>query len=161
MRTIPLIAAAFLFTGCGPKESPAPAAPEKSSAELKRVELFGAAIAADPAIAWRSSGLGVKLISPGEGAALQMTDRVRLHYTGRLLDGTVFDDTRAKGKPAEFTVNGMIPGMAAGVMALKPGGRAVIYVPPSLGYRGMRFGNIPPLAGLIFELELLAVNPEN
>lgn len=149
------------LAGCGPKEPPAPAVPEKTQADLLREQFFGAAVAADPSIVWRSSGLGVKLIAPGEGAAPQMLDRVRFHYTGRLLNGTVFDDTRAKDKPAVFAVNRMIPGMAAGVMALKPGGKAVLYVPPSLGYGGMRFGNIPPVSGLVFEIELLAVNPES
>jgi FKBP-type peptidyl-prolyl cis-trans isomerase len=148
------------LAGCGPKEPAAPVAPEKSAAELQREEFFGAPVANDPAVSWRSSGLGIKILTPGEGAALQMADLVRFHYTGRLKDGTVFDDTRAKGRPADFVINRMLPGMAAGMLALKPGGKAVFYVPPSLGYGGQRFGKIPPVSPLVFEVELLAVNPE-
>jgi len=150
---------ALLLAGCGPKEPPAPAAPEKSVDELRREEYFGPAIAADPAIAWRPSNLGLKLLAPGEGPLLQLTDRVRVHYTGRLKDGTVFDDSRARGQPAEFNVNGLITGWSTGMLALRPGGRAVFYIPPHLGYGGLRSGKVPPFSGLIFEVEVLAVNP--
>jgi len=53
----------------------------------------------------------------------------------------------------------MMPGMTAGIAALKPGGRAVLYIPPSLGYGSLRVGKIPPVSGLIFDVELLAVKP--
>lgn len=145
--------------GCAPKEVPPPPAAEKSEAEGQREKYFGAAIAADPAVDWRSSGLGVKILAPGEGAPPQFSDRVRLHYTGRLVDGTVFDDTRAKNRPAELAISRMMRGMAEGVARLKPGGRALLHVPPSLGYGRMPVGKIPPNSGLIFDVELLAVLP--
>lgn len=148
----------LLLAGCGPRE-PGAVAPEQSVDELRREEYFGPAIAADPAIAWRPSNLGLKLLAPGEGALLQLTDRVRVHYTGRLKDGTVFDDSRARGQPSEFKVNGLIPGWSAGMLALRPGGRAVFCIPPHLGYGGLRSGKVPPFSGLIFEVEVLAVNP--
>jgi FKBP-type peptidyl-prolyl cis-trans isomerase FklB len=150
-----------LLAGCGPKAAPAPVAPQKSEAELRREKYFGAEIAADPAIVWRPSHLGIKLLAPGEGPLVQMQDRVRVHYTGRLLDGTVFDDSRARGQPADFPVNGLISGWSAGMLTLRPGGKAVFYIPPHLGYGGLRAGNIPPFSSLIFEVELLAVNPES
>lgn len=149
----------LLLTGCGPKEPPAPGGPEKSVNEVRREEYFGREIAADPTIAWRSSNLGIKIIAPGAGPLLQLTDRVRVHYTGRLKDGTVFDDSRARGRPEEFNVNGLITGWSAGMLALRPGGRAVFYIPPHLGYGGLRAGKVPPFSGLIFEVEVLAVNP--
>jgi FKBP-type peptidyl-prolyl cis-trans isomerase len=154
------LTAALLLAGCGPKPPPAPAAPEKSEAEVRREQYFGPEIAADKAIAWRNSNLGIKTLAPGEGPLIQLQDRVRVHYTGRLKDGTVFDDTRAKGRPADFPVNGLIPGWAAAMVTLRPGSQAVVYVPPHLGYGGLRSGNIPPFSGLIFEIEVLAVNPE-
>lgn len=147
------------LAGCGPKEPPAPAVPEKSEAELRRELYFGEKIAALPGVEWRNSGLGIRLITPGEGAAPKPTDVVRVHYTGRLKDGTVFDDTRAKGQPADFTVNRLITGWAAAMSSLKPGGKAEFYIPPHLGYGGLRAGKIPPFSGLIFEVELIAVNP--
>jgi FKBP-type peptidyl-prolyl cis-trans isomerase len=157
----PLLALTLVLalTGCGPGETATPPAAEKSPAELQREKFFGAAVAADPAVEWRASGLGVKILAPGEGAPPRVSDRIRLHYTGSLLDGTVFDDTRATGKPAEFAVNRMVPGLVAGITSLKPGGRAVFYIPPSLGYGGMKVGKIPPVSGLIFDVELIAILP--
>lgn len=152
--------ALLLLLGCGPKEPPAPAVPDKTVDEQRRGEYFGAVIAGDKAIAWRPSNLGIKMLSPGEGAMLQLTDRVRVHYTGRLRDGTVFDDSRARGQPAEFNLNALIAGWSAGMLTLRPGGRAVFYIPPHLGYGGLRAGKVPPFSGLIFEVEVLAVNPE-
>jgi len=146
--------------GCGPQEPPAPVVAEKSVDELRREEYFGQEIAADPTIAWRPSNLGIKLFAPGEGPLLQLTDRVRMHYTGRLKDGTAFDDSRARGQPAAFNVNGLITGWSAGMLTLRPGGRAMFYIPPHLGYGGLRSGKVPPFSGLIFEVEVLAVNPE-
>jgi FKBP-type peptidyl-prolyl cis-trans isomerase FklB len=97
---------------------------------------------------------------PGEGAAPQLTDRIRVHYVGRLKDGRVFDDSHPRGQPADFVVNQLITGWAAAMPTLKPGGRAQFFIPPNLGYGGVRAGSIPPYSGLIFEVELIAVNPE-
>jgi FKBP-type peptidyl-prolyl cis-trans isomerase len=146
----------LLLAGCGPKEPPPPA---KSVDEERREEYFGLEIAADPAIAWRPSNLGIKLLAPGGGPLLQLTDRVRVHYTGRLKDGTIFDDSRARGQPVEFNVNALITGWSTAMLALRPGSRAVLYIPPHLGYGGLRSGKVPPFSGLIFEVEVLAVNP--
>lgn len=157
-RFLPLVV--LLFTaGCAPEEPPPPPVLEKSPAELQREKFFGAAVAADPAVVWRSSGLGMKVLTAGEGAPPRLTDRIRLHYTGTLADGTVFDDTRASGKPAEFVVNRMVPGLVSGLTTMKPGSRALIYIPPSLGYGGLKVGKIPPVSGLIFDVELIAILP--
>lgn len=145
--------------GCGPKAPPAPVVPEKTEAELRREEYFGAELAADKGIAWRPSNLGIRILVPGEGPLVQLQDRVRVHYTGRLLDGTVFTDSRAGGQPSDFPVNGLIPGWSAGMLTLRPGGKAVFYVPPHLGYGGLRSGKIPPFSALVFDVELIAVNP--
>lgn len=157
-RLLPLLAA-LLLAGCAPKEPPPPPAPVKSDLQLKREKFFGVAVANDPAVEWRSSGLGVKLLAPGEGTAATASDKVRVHYTGTLVDGTVFDDTRAKGKPAQFGVGQLVRGLTEGLGLMKPGGRVIFYIPPSLGYGSMRAGNIPPVSGLIFDVELLEILP--
>ncbi len=154
-----LVICALVCSGCGPKEPPPPPAPVKSDLELKREKFFGTTVAADPAVDWRSSGLGIKIITPGEGVSPTASDRVRVHYTGSLVDGTVFDDTRARNKPAQFGVGQLVRGMTEGLGFMKPGGRAILYIPPSLGYGSMRAGNIPPVSGLIFDIELLEVLP--
>lgn len=148
------------LAGCAPKPPPAPAVPEKTEAELRREQYFGAEIAADKSITWRTSNLGIKIIAPGEGPLVQLQDRVRVHYTGRLKDGTVFDSSVARGRPSDFAVDRLITGWSAAMLTLRPGGKAVFYIPPHLGYGGLRSGNIPPFSGLIFDLELIAVNPE-
>jgi FKBP-type peptidyl-prolyl cis-trans isomerase len=155
-----LLIFSLALCGCGPAEPPPPVAPVKSETELKRIKFFGAEAAADPAVDWRSTGLGVKILVPGEGTPPSFSDRVRVHYTGTLADGTVFDDTRAKGKPAEFAISKLVRGFSDGLGYIKPGGRAILYIPPSLGYGSMRAGNVPPVSGLTFDVELLAVNPE-
>lgn len=154
-----LLAAVLVLAGCAPKPPAAPAAPAKTEAELRREQYFGPEIAADKAITWRTSNLGIKLLAPGEGPLVQLQDRVRVHYTGRLKDGTVFDSSIARGKPADFSVDRLISGWSAAMLTLKPGAKAVICVPPHLGYGGLRSGSIPPFSGLIFEVEVIAVNP--
>ncbi len=153
------VGSALVLGGCGPKEPPTPVVPEKTEAELRIIQYFGEDIMADKAITWRPSGLGIKVITPGEGSTPQMMDRVRVHYTGRLKDGTVFDDSHKNGKPSDFPVNRLITGWSASMSTLKPGGKGVFYIPPHLAYGGIRAGKIPPFSGLIFEVELIAVNP--
>lgn len=152
-----LLGLVLVLAGCGPK---APVVPEKTQAELRREDYFGLEIAHAPGIEWRTNGLGIKVLVPGEGEPPKPTDTVRVHYTGRLKDGTVFDDSRARGQPSDFPVSGLISGWSAAMPSLKPGGKGIFYVPPHLGYSGLRAGKIPPFSGLIFEVELLAVNPE-
>lgn len=155
--------AAMALTGCGPKEDPAAvaavAAAEAAQVAAERTEHFGAA-AADPGIVWRPSGLGIRTITEGTGASPKLLDHVRVIYVGRLKDGTVFDDSRVKGKPADFPVNHLMGGFAAALPSMKVGGKSVFYIPPSLGYGSRKAGDIPANSGLIFEVELLAINPE-
>ena len=158
-RALPLLTVGLvlLLAGCEPAP---PAVPERDEAAYWREEYFGAQAKA-PGIAWRSSGLGIRILTPGEGKAPQMMDHVLVHYVGRLKDGTVFADSHTGGgKPSNFVVSRLIPGWAAAMPALKPGGRAEFFIPPYLGYGGLQSGKIPAHSGLIFEVELLAVNPE-
>jgi FKBP-type peptidyl-prolyl cis-trans isomerase len=154
-----LLVVALLLSGCAPKEPPPPPAPVKSDLQVKREKFFGVDAANDPAIDWRSTGLGVKILVAGDGPSPKFSDRVRMHYTGTLADGTVFDDTRAKDKPVVFALSRLLRGMTDGLGFMKTGGRAILYIPPSLGYGSMQAGNIPPVSGLIFDVELLEVLP--
>ena len=149
----------LLLAACAPKPPEPPAAPEKSQAEIRRERWFGAELANKSGIEWRPSGLGIELLEPGEGEAPKRTDKVRVHYRGRLLDGTEFDSSYVRGKPNDFQVDHLITGWAAAMPALRPGGKAVFYIPPQLGYGGHRAGKIPPNSSLSFEVELIAVNP--
>lgn len=150
--------AMLALTACGPKEPAPPETPEKSVAEQRRESWFGAALAAQPAIQWRSSGLGIEVLQEGSGPVVQRTDKIRLNYVGRLVDGTEFDRSPA-GKPALFAVSNLVTGLAAGVTTMRAGGKARIYIPPHLGYGGIRAGKIPPNSSLVFEVEVLELNP--
>jgi FKBP-type peptidyl-prolyl cis-trans isomerase len=157
-----IVVAAMGLSGCGPKEDPSiaiAAAEEAARVKAERQETFGAAAQAED-ITWRPSGLGVRVDAPGEGAVPQLADTVRVHYVGTLKDGTVFDESRSKGTPRDFPLRHVMASWAAGLSQIKEGGRITLFVPPSLGYGGQRAGNIPPNSGLIFEIELLAINPE-
>jgi FKBP-type peptidyl-prolyl cis-trans isomerase len=146
------------FVGCAP-EKPAAIPPARDEATVRREWLYGPrATAAD--IVWRTSGLGIRLLAPGEGEAPKPTDRVRVHFVCALKDGKVVEDSRARGQPGEFVVSRLISGWAEGMTALKPGGRAEFFIPPSLGYGNRGNASIPAGSGLIFDVELLAVVPE-
>jgi FKBP-type peptidyl-prolyl cis-trans isomerase len=156
---LPIFALALLVAACAPKEPVAAAAPERDETAIRREWLYGpSAAAAD--IVWRPSGLGIRLITPGAGPAPALSDHIRVHYVCRLKDGRVIDDTHAKGKPSDFVVSRLITGWAAGMTELRPGGRAELFIPPSLGYGNMSVAGIPSGSGLIFDVELIAVNPE-
>jgi FKBP-type peptidyl-prolyl cis-trans isomerase len=152
-----LLALLGLLAGCAPKEpEPTPAPVDDSAAE--HVKYFGDAAKA-PEIAWRSSGLGVRILTSGAGDAPKPSDVVRVEYVGRLKDGTVFDDSHKSGGPVDFPVNRLIIGWSVAMQAMHPGGKAEFYIPPALGYGSMRAGDIPPNSGLIFVVDLIAVNP--
>ena len=154
--SICLIGILGLFVGCGAGEPAKPA--KRDDATILREWLYGPRASAAGVI-WQPSGLGIRVLAPGEGAVPQATDRVRVHYVASLKDGTVVDDSRKRGAPADLVVRTLIAGWAEGMAALKPGGRAEFYIPPSLGYGTLGGGGVPAGAGLVFEVELLAVNP--
>ncbi|QWA14061.1 peptidylprolyl isomerase [Sodalis ligni] len=104
------------------------------------------------------SGLQFKVLQQGEGAIPSRQDRVRVHYTGRLLDGTVFDSSVQRGEPAEFPVNGVIPGWIEALTLMPLGSRWELYIPQNLAYGERGAGaSIPPFSALIFEVELLEI----
>ncbi len=108
------------------------------------------------------SGLQYEVITEGTGASPVDGDKVKVHYTGKLMDGTVFDSSVEKGEPATFAVQGVIPGFSEGLKMMKEGGKRILYIPPALGYGPGGAGpRIPGNSALIFEVELIQVNPEN
>ena len=107
------------------------------------------------------SGLQYKIIEPGQGESPTATDKVKVHYKGTLMDGTVFDSSYDRGQPAEFPLNGVIEGWTEGLQMMKEGGKWMFYIPYELAYgEAGRPPQIPPASVLIFEVELLDVLPE-
>jgi len=104
------------------------------------------------------SGLQFRVINQGEGAIPSRKDRVRVHYTGKLIDGTVFDSSVARGEPAEFPVSGVIPGWIEALTLMPVGSKWELTIPQNLAYGERGAGaSIPPFSTLIFEVELLEI----
>ena len=105
------------------------------------------------------SGLKYVTVVEGTGASPKETDVVTVHYTGRLLDGTVFDSSVERGEPTSFPLQMVIKGWTEGLQLMKVGGKTVFYIPSNLAYgeHGTPGGPIGPNADLIFEVELLGI----
>ncbi|MHC4622948.1 MAG: FKBP-type peptidyl-prolyl cis-trans isomerase [Planctomycetota bacterium] len=104
-----------------------------------------------------ASGLQYKVIKEGTGNTPTANDKVKTHYRGRLIDGTEFDSSYKRGKPAEFAVKGVIKGWTEALQLMKEGGKWELYIPANLAYAERGTRGIPPNSTLIFEIELLEV----
>lgn len=100
------------------------------------------------------SGLYYNIIEEGEGREIQYSDVVSFTYTGRLLNGKLFDDQK---DPVEFEVSKLIGCWKEIILNLKPGGKAYLVSPPQLGYATHQLNDIPPNSILVFELEVVTV----
>jgi FKBP-type peptidyl-prolyl cis-trans isomerase FklB len=125
---------------------------------LEQSQAFLAENAKKEGVVTLDSGLQYKVIQAGEGKSPQATNGVTVNYRGRLIDGTEFDSSYDKGKPANFQVKKVIKGWHEALLLMKEGDKWELYIPPELGYgkRGLR-NRIPPNSALIYEVELIAV----
>jgi FKBP-type peptidyl-prolyl cis-trans isomerase len=105
------------------------------------------------------SGFYYEILQKGEGKSPTMSDTVKLHYHGTLIDGTVFDSSVDRGHPASFPMSGVIKGFSGGLTKTQVGGKVRIYIPSELGYgdNPRPGGKIKPGDALIFECELLEI----
>ena len=106
------------------------------------------------------SGFYYEILKQGEGPSPTMSNTVRLHYHGTLIDGTVFDSSVDRGQPASFPMSGVIKGFSGGLTKTQVGGKIKIYIPSELGYgdNPRPGGKIKPGDTLIFECDLLEIN---
>ena len=119
---------------------------------------FLAANAQREGVSSTESGLEFSVFTQGEGTIPGRQDRVRGHYTGKLIDGTVFDSSVQRGEPAEFPVNGVITGWIEALTLMPVGSKWELYIPHNLAYGERGAGaSIPPYSALIFEVELLEI----
>ncbi|MDZ4822116.1 MAG: FKBP-type peptidyl-prolyl cis-trans isomerase [Flavobacteriales bacterium] len=105
------------------------------------------------------TGLQYKVNSEGSGPSPDMNDKVTVHYHGTLTDGSIFDSSVDRGQPATFGLNQVIPGWTEGLQTMKEGGKTTFYVPQNLAYGAQVKGKIPGFSTLIFDVELIKVEP--
>ena len=104
------------------------------------------------------SGLQYQVINEGTGKKPNATDKVKCHYEGTLIDGTLFDSSIKRGQPAVFGVNQVIRGWVEALQLMSEGAKWRLFIPSELGYGAQQAGElIPPHSTLIFEVELIEV----
>ncbi|MDR1182945.1 MAG: FKBP-type peptidyl-prolyl cis-trans isomerase [Bacteroidales bacterium] len=106
-----------------------------------------------------SSGLQYQVITEGKGKKPVASDKVKVHYVGTLFNGTVFDSSRSRNAPAVFGLTQVIPGWTEGLQLMTEGSTYKFWIPSELGYGNRAVGNIPSGSLLIFEVELIEINP--
>jgi FKBP-type peptidyl-prolyl cis-trans isomerase len=134
----------------------------KSSIEknLKEGEAFLAANKSKDGIKETASGLQYKVITAGKGTSPGDSATVKVHYTGKLLDGTKFDSSYDRKQPTTFPIYGVIPGWQEALKLMKPGSKWEIWVPSKIAYGERGAGQkVGPNATLHFEVELLEIVP--
>ena len=131
---------------------------EDAKANLEKGEAFLKENATKEGVKTSASGLQYKITKEGEGKKPTKDDMVTVEYEGRLIDGTVFDSSKANGGPVSFPVSQVIPGWTEGIQLLKEGGEATFYIPAKLAYREVGAGDkIGPNATLVFDVKLVKV----
>lgn len=132
---------------------------QQGAENSKTGEAFLAENAGKEGVKTTDSGLQYKVITAGEGKTPQKSDKVTVHYRGTLIDGTEFDSSYSRNKPATFGVGQVIPGWTEALLMMKEGDKWEIVLPSKLGYGERGAGaKIPPNSTLVFEVELISVN---
>ena len=134
---------------------------EQLEENIKRGKDFIGGLAMDESVKSTASGLHYKILKKGKSKYAKTSDTVRVHYKGTRIDGTVFDSSYKRGEPADFSLQGVVPGFAEGLTKVGEGGQIILFIPSDLAY-----GDNPRLGGviqpgdtLIFECELIKINP--
>lgn len=129
----------------------------KGKANRDKAAAFFADLEEKEGVESTPEGLFYKIEKKGTGETPDEDSLVRIHYEGKLLDGTVFDSSLERGEPAEFPLTGVIPGMKMGITKIQEGGKITLYIPADLAYGDQSQPTIPPGSALIFDVELIEV----
>ncbi len=154
-RRIAAAATLILALGaCHPK-----AAQPKPPADSTAHAAFMANNSKQPGVVTLPDGLQYKITTSGPAAGVppKATDEVKVMYEGKLLDGTVFDSSFARGQPAAFPLDEVIPGWTEVMQLMRPGDEWTVWIPPMLGYGEEAKGPIPANSVLQFRIQLIGV----
>ena len=135
---------------------------ERQAEISKKLTVEGDAFLAENAeraeVTVTESGLQYEIITEGDGDKPLAASKVRTHYHGTLMDGTVFDSSYERGEPAEFPVNGVIPGWTEALQLMPTGSKWRLFIPYNLAYGEHGAGDrIAPFSTLVFDVELLEI----
>jgi len=135
---------------------------EQAEENKQEAEEFFAANKEKEGVQTTESGLQYKVLEEGDGPTPTADDRVSVHYTGTLLDGTKFDSSVDRGQPATFPVGGVIPGWTEILQLMPVGSKYMVWIPAALAYGAQgRPPTIGPSEALAFEVELLGIEEES
>ncbi|MGR4862998.1 FKBP-type peptidyl-prolyl cis-trans isomerase [Caulobacter sp. LARHSG274] len=128
-----------------------------STKTLAEGQAFLAQNAKAPGVVTTASGLQYKVVKSGPktGKSPKVGDIIKVHYEGKLLDGTVFDSSFERGKPAIMPADGLVPGWMEALPLMHVGDEWTLYLPASLGYGDRPAGPIPPNSVMVFRLQLI------
>ena len=132
---------------------------ERAAKNLEEGKAFLAENAEKEGVKTAPSGLQYKVLAEGSGKTPKDEDTVTVHYKGTFIDGTEFDSSIKRGKPETFQVNGVIKGWTEALQMMREGSKWQLFVPSELAYGQRGQGPIPPNSTLIFEIELISINP--
>jgi FKBP-type peptidyl-prolyl cis-trans isomerase FklB len=133
---------------------------KEATANKKAGDAFLAANKKKKGVHTTASGLQYQVLKQGTGESPTAESLVTAHYKGTLLDNTEFDSSYSRGQPAQFPVNGVIPGWAEVLQLMKVGSKYRVWIPPDLAYGDQGAGGkIGPNQTLVFEIELLKIEP--
>lgn len=132
---------------------------QPSAANLKTGQEFLEKNKKNPSVTALPSGLQYEILVTGNGEKPMANSKVTCHYTGTLIDGTVFDSSVQRGQPATFPLNMVIKGWTEGLQLMPKGSKWRFFIPPALGYGDRQVGaRIGPNSTLIFDVELLEIS---
>lgn len=141
------------------KAAQASKARQQAQANLKASKAFLAENKTREGVKVTPSGLQYKVLEKGDGPQPDINDKVTVHYTGKLIDGTVFDSSRKRGEPVTFAVDAVIAGWTEALQMMHEGARYKLFIPPKLAYGTQGAGRqIGPNQALIFVVELIKVH---
>jgi len=132
---------------------------EIAKAQSAEGERFLAENGKRPEVVTTESGLQYEILNKGDGTIPTASDKVKVHYTGTLINGKVFDSSIERGEPTTFGVSQVIQGWTEALLLMPVGSKWKVFIPQDIAYgpRGAGGGEIPPYAALIFEMELLGI----